>query len=76
MGTIKDSSHHQIDRHKLIREKIEYRDDSVLVLRLPIVLTSNRHYGDLNETNVDSYRLRCLYTLASKRNMLSDNLSI
>jgi hypothetical protein len=27
MGTIKGSSHCAIDRHKLVREKFEYRDD-------------------------------------------------
>lgn len=76
MGTIKGSSHSAIDRHKLVREKSKYRDDPVFVLKLPIVLTSNRDCGDLNMANADRYSLRCLYILASKLNMLSDNLSI
>jgi hypothetical protein len=76
MGTIKGSSRRAIDRHKLVREKSEYRDDSVFVPKLPSVLTSNRDCGDLNGANADKYSLRCLYILASTLNMISDNLSI
>jgi hypothetical protein len=30
MGTIKGTSHYAIDRHKLVREKFEYRDNCSL----------------------------------------------